>query len=63
MNCYTADGIAGKTIEQTYTYDTEKRTARCEKHHSSLHYDVSKRIFDERVQFVNAFYDRFRIEG
>ena len=53
----------GKTIQQTYTYDPKTWTARCEKHRASLHYDISKRIFDERLAFVDSFYDRFRIEG
>ena len=52
-----------RSLEETFSFEEGKWDAHCKKSRGELNYAVSKRIFDEKVQFVNAFYDRLRVEG
>jgi uncharacterized protein len=52
-----------KSIEQTFTYDEAEWEKHCQKYRNLLNYDVSKSIIDDKINFINEFYARFRVEG
>jgi uncharacterized protein len=51
-----------QTILDIVDWMTTNRPVENEKYRQKLNFEVSKRIFDEKMDFVNSFTDRFSVE-
>jgi uncharacterized protein len=51
------------SINDLIDYYMKNHSIKVEKHRKLLNYDLSKKIYDEKVAFEKMYYDRLRIEG
>jgi hypothetical protein len=54
---------AGGTIEEMLDFYNINHQSHIEKHRSLLNYNISKKIFDEKVDFENQYIARLNNEG
>ena len=52
-----------ETIADVNNWLNNKRLEKVDKHRNELHFEISKRIFDEKMAFEKAFSARFNIES
>ena len=52
-----------KTIKDALDFCHNTRPTEAKRWHSELHFDISKRIFSDRNQYMQSFIDRLAVEG
>jgi HD superfamily phosphodiesterase len=53
----------GQTIQEVIDWMADVRPTEDEKYRNELNFELSKRIYDEKSEFLHSFSERFRVEG